>query len=206
MKIIAVTGGIGAGKSTVVAMLAQLGAQIVDGDQLAREVVDPATPRGSDTLAKVRTLLGDEVFLDDGSIGRASVAEAIFSDDELRAGYNRILFPAIEAATVERLAAIAEGDPSATVAHEIPLYTGRALPWHYDYVVTVEADDAIRSERLVQTRGYTPAHAAERIRAQGPSAPREAIADLVIRSDGSREQTQSQVQGLWETVQTLPIG
>lgn len=86
MKIIAVTGGIGAGKSTVVAMLAQLGAQIVDGDQLAREVVDPATPRGSDTLAKVRTLLGDEVFLDDGSIGRASVAEAIFSDDELRAG------------------------------------------------------------------------------------------------------------------------
>ncbi|MGF3053026.1 dephospho-CoA kinase [Microbacterium sp. YY-03] len=204
MRIIAVTGGIGAGKSTVARGLAERGAQLLDGDQVARAVVDPTDPIGAETTAQIRELLGDEAFNADGTLNREAVGARIFADDALRGSYNRILFPAIERATVARIAAIRDADPHATLVHEIPLYTGRALPWTYDYVVTVEADDAVRAERLITGRGYSPQHAADRIAAQGASGPREAIADLVVHTDGTMQQTVEQVETLWQHAQSLP--
>lgn len=204
MRIIAITGGIGAGKSTVARALAERGAHLIDGDQVARAVVDPTDPIGAVTVAQIRELLGDEAFFDDGTLNREAVGARVFSDAELRGSYNRILFPAIERATVARIAAVRAADAEATIVHEIPLYTGRALPWTYDYVVTVEAADEVRLQRLVSGRGYSPEHATDRIVAQGASGPREAIADLVIRTDGTMQQTLAQVEALWQHAQSLP--
>lgn len=204
MRIIAITGGIGAGKSTVARALAERGAHLLDGDEVARAVVDPADPIGAVTVSQIRDLLGDDAFHADGTLNREAVGARVFSDPELRSAYNRILFPAIERATVVRIAAVRASDPQATLIHEIPLYTGRILPWTYDYVVTVEADDAVRAERLISGRGYSPQHAADRIAAQGAAGPREAIADRVIRTDGTMAHTLEQVEALWHDAQSLP--
>lgn len=204
MRIMAITGGIGAGKSTVARALADRGAHLIDGDQVARAVVDPADSIGAVTVAQIRELLGPDAFHADGTLNRESVGARIFPDAQLRAAYNRILFPAIERATVVRIAAIRAADPMGTIVHEIPLYTGRELPWSYAYVVTVEADEAIRTQRLITERGYTPQHAADRIAAQGEPGPREAIADLIIRTNGSVAQTMEQVEALWQHAQSLP--
>jgi dephospho-CoA kinase len=204
MRLIALTGGIGAGKSTVAAMLCERGASLVDADAMSREVVDPTSAAGRELLSRVSELLGAEVIRADGTLDRQAAARAIFEDDRLRESYNAIIHPALRSATVAALAAMRAAGAT-VVVHEIPLLTARTgqLPWTYDLVVTVEASPATRAQRLVEVRGYTLEHAAARIAAQGAQADRIAIADVVIGTDSDLGDTRSAVDAVWARIASL---
>lgn len=205
MILVAVTGSIGAGKSTLVAALADRGAAVIDADRTARDVVDPATALGAQTLARIRDLLGTEAITADGALDRPAVATRIFADAQLRTAYDAIIHPVIAHATAERIRALEDEDPNAIVVHEVPLLLGRDhLPWIYDLVVTVEADDDVRLDRLVRDRGHDEQHARERIAAQRSEEYRAAFSDVVVRTDGDASDARESAEALWSRILALP--
>lgn len=194
---VGLTGGIGAGKSTVARALVEHGALLVDGDAASRDVVDPRTPGGAALLPRIAALLGTEAIASDGSLDRAAVAARIFADDALRQEYNALLRPAILAEVARRIDALRRSP--GVVVHEIPLLSRATapLPWSYDVVVTVEAEESLRLQRLQQIRGHTADEARRRIRAQGDEADRVAVADIVLRTDGALTDTLHAADELW---------
>lgn len=195
--LVGLTGGIGAGKSTVARALVERGALLVDGDAASRDVVDPRTPGGAALLPRIAALLGAEAIASDGSLDRAAVAARVFADDALRREYNALLRPAILAEVARRIHALRRSP--GVVVHEIPLLSRATapLPWSYDVVVTVEAEESLRMQRLQQIRGHTADEARRRIRAQGDEAGRVAVADIVLRTDGALTDTLRAADELW---------
>lgn len=205
LRLIALTGGIGAGKSTVAGMLTDRGARLIDADELARRVVDPADDRGRTVLATIAARFGDDLIAADGRLDRVRTADRVFADPDARADYNAIVHPALREATVDAIAALRAARDEGAVIHEIPLLTADtgSLPWTYDLVVTVEAAPDIRLDRLVSGRGYSPQHARARITAQGDETARIAIADVVLRTDGDRADTERSVAELWNRLHSV---
>ena len=189
--LIGLTGGIGSGKSTVAKRLVELGATEIDADLLAREVVSP----GSDGLAEVANRFGEDLITPEGGLDRALLAERAFSSDENRKALEAILHPRIQKLSRERIS-----QASGLVVYTIPLLveTNSALP--FDKVVTVSAPEAIRVERLVQSRGMTEVEARARISAQATDEQREAVADYVINSDCSMDDLHAQVDLIFHEV------
>ena len=194
--LVAITGGIGAGKSTVAALLHERGARLVDADRIARDVVDPVTEVGRQTLAEITSMFGESMLRNDGTLDRQRVADTIFSDRSRRAAYNGVVHPRILRATQAALKQLADDE---IVVHEIPLLSADTapLPWRYDLIITVEADDRERVERLVRERGYSRTHALARIEAQGSAKRRISIADIVLRTDGEIAEMQATLDALW---------
>lgn len=204
-RLIALTGGIGAGKSTVARMLTDRGARLIDADDLARRVVDPADDRGRAVLAAIAARFGDDLIGPDGRLDRARTADRVFADPDARAAYNAIVHPALREATVDAIAALRAARDEGIVVHEIPLLTADTgpLPWTYDLVVTVETDPEVRLDRLVSRRGYSPEHARARIAAQGDETDRIAIADVVVRTDGDLTDTERSVAEMWNRLHSV---
>lgn len=199
-RLVALTGGIGAGKSTVARAFSAHGARVIDADALSRAVVDPTTSVGAGVLEEIVSRFGATMLSSDGGLDRGRMASTIFADDVLRAEYNAILRPALIEATVAAIdAERARRANAGVIVHEIPLLTRDSgeLPWRYDCVVTVEASAALRIGRLIADRGYTPEHARARIAAQGAEEDRLSIADAVIRTDGGIADVHAQVDALW---------
>ncbi len=188
--MIGLTGGIGAGKSVVARRLAELGAVVIDADQLAREVV----ARGTEGLAEVRKLFGDDVITPDGSLDRPAVAARVFGDEAARRRLEEIIHPRVRQATAERIAAAA---PDAVVVNDVPLLVEAGLSDTFDLVVVVEAPDQVRISRLVRDRGMTQQQASERIAAQASAEQRRAVADVVLDNSGDIEALNAQVDKLW---------
>src|SRR6266540_1350745 len=188
--MIGLTGGIGAGKSVVARRLAELGAVVIDADQLAREVVS----RGTEVLAEVRKLFGDDVITPDGSLDRPAVAARVFGDEAARRRLEEIIHPRVRQATAERIAAAA---PDAVVVNDVPLLVEAGLSDTFDLVVVVEAPDRVRISRLVRDRGMTQQQASERIAAQASAEQRRAVADVVLDNSGDIEALNAQVDKLW---------
>ena len=193
MKV-AVTGGIGSGKSAVSSRLATRGAVVVDADRIAREVVEPGTPG----LAAVVDEFGSGVLASDGSLDRAALAAIVFADPERRAALEAIVHPLVGARSAELLAA-APGD--AVVVYDVPLLAesaGSALgrTREFDAVVVVEAPVQTRLDRLV-SRGLTEADARARIAAQADDDRRRAIADHVVDNSGDLAELDAAVDRLW---------
>ena len=190
MLRIGLTGGIGAGKSTVAARLAELGATIVDADRLAREVVEPGTPG----LAAVVEAFGADVLLPDGRLDRPALGRTVFGDAEQLARLNGILHPLIG----ERTRAVIEAAPSnAVLVHDIPLLVENGLAAGFALVIVVDAPEPERIRRLVEDRGMRPDDAQARIRAQAGDAERRAVADVWIDNSGTAEATRAQVDACW---------
>jgi dephospho-CoA kinase len=183
------TGGAGAGKSTVAARLRELGAVVIDADALARGVLEP----GSDGLRQVVAAFGEQVLRPDGSLDRAALAAVVFADPERRRELEAITHPRIAARTSERLAA---APADAVVVHDVPLLVEKALAPAYDLVVVVDAPVERRVERLVG-RGLAEADARARIAAQATRAEREAVADVWLDNDGSVADLVAAVDVLW---------
>jgi dephospho-CoA kinase len=183
------TGGAGAGKSTVATRLRQLGAVVIDADALAREVLEP----GSDGLRQVIAAFGEQVLRPDASLDRAALAAVVFADPERRQELEAITHPRIAARTSELLAAAPD---AAVVVHDVPLLVEKALAPAYDLVVVVDAPVERRVERLVG-RGLTEADARARIAAQATRAEREAVADVWLENDGSVADLVAAVDELW---------
>ncbi|MFM1994373.1 MAG: hypothetical protein RL537_1062 [Actinomycetota bacterium] len=177
--LIALTGGIGSGKSTVAAEWVRLGAREIDADQLAREVVEP----GSRGLAMLVDEFGEKVLYANGSLNRAKLAEMSFSDPSIRKRVEAILHPLIQALALQRTSENSQG----VTVYTIPLLVETKSPLKFDKVVTISCPEEVRLERLIK-RGLRREDATKRISAQASDNERERVADLVIDSNCSLEE------------------
>ena len=191
MLVVGLTGGIGAGKSTVAQCFAELGAFVIDADQLARMVVE----RGTDGFAEVLLRFGDEVILN-GDIDRKKLAEIIFSDEAARRDLEAIIHPRVQAMFAEAVAGLDHDD---ILIYEIPLLVESNAAEKFDYVITVESDIELRKERLLK-RGLFISQIEKRIAAQASPQSREAAADTVIYNNSDEDSLLRQVENLWESV------
>ncbi len=187
---IGLTGGIGAGKSTVAERLRELGATVIDADQVAREVVEPGTPG----LAAVVQAFGSEVLAADGRLDRPALGRIVFADGEKLAQLNAIVHPLIG----ERTQALIDSvPPDAVLVHDIPLLVENQLGPGFQLVIVVDAPEPERIRRLVTDRGMTEDEAVARIRAQAGEAERRKVADVWIDNSGPRADTIAQVDACW---------
>jgi dephospho-CoA kinase len=191
MLVVALTGGIGAGKSTVAQNFAELGALVIDADQLARIAIE----RGSDGFAEVLLRFGDEIIFN-GDIDRKKLAEIVFSDEAARRDLEKIIHPRVQAIFAEAVEDLEHDD---ILIYEIPLLVETDAAEKFDYVITVEADMELRKERLLK-KGLYISQIEKRMAAQATQESREAIADYVIRNDGDEDSLLRQVENLWESV------
>jgi len=191
MLVVGLTGGIGAGKSTVSELFARLGALVIDADQLARMAIE----RGTDGFAEVLLRFGDEVILN-GDIDRQKLGELIFSDENARKDLEAIIHPRVQALFAE---AVADLKPDDILIYEIPLLVETGAAGKFDYVITVEADIETRKSRLLK-KGLYISQIEKRIAAQATEEARCAVADSVIRNDGDEDSLLRQVENLWESV------
>jgi dephospho-CoA kinase len=186
---IGLTGGIGSGKSTVAALLAQHGARVVDADRIAREVVEPGTPG----LAAVVAEFGGGVLTGDGALDRPALAGLVFGDPAARARLDAVVHPLVRARAAELVAA---APADAVVVQDVPLLVETGQAGSYDLVLVVETDLATRVARLVD-RGLTAEDARARIASQATDEQRRAVADVVLRNDGDRDALAAQVERFW---------
>ncbi|WP_127782588.1 dephospho-CoA kinase [Rhodococcus sp. X156] len=191
MLRVGLTGGIGAGKSTVSRRWAERGAVVVDADLIAREVVAPGTPG----LAQLVERFGDGILDADGALDRPALAAVAFADPAERAALNAVLHPLIGARTAELVAA---APADAVVVQDIPLLVeGRMAPlFHLVVVVHTDADE--RVQRLVGQRGMTAEDARARIGAQASDEQRRAAADVWLDNGGAPDSLLAEVDQLWE--------
>ncbi|MHC5796263.1 dephospho-CoA kinase [Lacisediminihabitans sp. FW035] len=199
MYLIGLTGGIASGKTVVATRLQQLGAIVVDADQLARDVVAPNTPG----LAEIADRFGPDVIAPDGSLDRPALGRLIFQDPDARLALNAITHPAIRRLSAELFAAADRADPNAVVVYDVPLLVeaSRQPGYHdFDLVVVVNASAETRLRRLIELRGLTREEARHRLNSQATDTERLVIADVVIDSNGSLDETIAQAEALWESL------
>lgn len=189
MLVVALTGGIGSGKSTVGQIFAQLGAIVVDSDQLARDVLE----RGSIGFNEVVAKFGDEI-LKNGEIDRQLLASIVFKDPTKRSELEQITHPLIRKAFAE---IIARSTSNSIVINQIPLLVESNHDYKFDHVITVSASEDIRAQRLLK-RGLTGVQIRERMQAQATDQVRESIADSVIVNEKSEQEITDQVEKIWE--------
>jgi dephospho-CoA kinase len=193
---IGLTGGIGSGKSTVAALLAERGARVVDADRIAREVVEPGTPG----LAAVVAEFGARVLTADGALDRPALAALVFGDPGARARLDAVVHPLVRARAAELVAA---APPDAVVVQDVPLLVETGQAGAYDLVLVVETDPGTRVARLVE-RGLSAEDARARIASQATDEQRRAVADVVLRNDGDREALAAEVERFW-TERVQPV-
>lgn len=189
MLRIGLTGGIGAGKSTVSATFSECGGIIVDGDVIAREVVEP----GTEGLAKLVAEFGDDILLPNGALNRPALAAKAFVDDERRAKLNGIVHPLVARRRQEIIDAVHD---DAVVVEDIPLLVETGMAPLFPLVVVVTAPVETRVERLIK-RGMDEADARARIAAQAPEEERRAIADVLLDNSGSQAELVENARDLW---------
>lgn len=189
MLRVALTGGIGSGKSLVGEYLEQLGAIVFDSDQLARDVVERGTP-GFDAIVK---RFGDGV-LTDGQINRAKLAELIFNDKSARADLEGIIHPRVKEMSDRIIANAPEGS---VVVNQIPILFETSGASRFDLVITVESENALRFQRL-RERGMKDYEIEKRMAAQASTEQRRGIAHFCLENNGTREDLLSAVERLWE--------
>jgi dephospho-CoA kinase len=195
MFLVGLTGGIASGKSTVATLLADYDVEIIDADEIAREVVIP----GSDGLNQVIREFGPQILEKDGTLSRAELAGIVFSDPVKRAVLERILHPLIKECTRGR---ISQSD-SAVVVYVVPLLVEAKVDYPFDLVVTIEAGSETQIRRLVEIRSKTTEDAAARISAQASEAERVARADVRIDGSLSLKDLEIAVSKLWSQIQLL---
>jgi len=191
MLRVGLTGGIGSGKSTVAQRFRELGAVVIDADQLAREVVAV----DSTGLAAIRGRFGDAVLAGDGSLDRGALGEIVFADPLARRDLEAITHPLIGARTRTLVEAAA---PEQIVVHDVPLLVELDMAARYHLTVVVGADEDIRMARLVGTRGAAEPDVRARIAAQAADRERRAAADAWLDNNGTRDELIAQVDALWQ--------
>ncbi|MFP7833309.1 dephospho-CoA kinase [Marisediminicola sp. LYQ134] len=202
MLLIGLTGGIASGKSVVARRLADHGAVHVDADALAREAVD----RGTEALTEIEREFGADVVTAEGDLDRRALAAIVFGDRAKLDRLNAITHPAVRALARERISAAGEADPDAVVVYDIPLLVETGRTGEFDLVVVVEASDEVRIERLVDLRGMSRTDAESRIASQATNAERRAVADIVIDSGSTLEETLAAADEVWRVAARSAAG
>ncbi|MEP6463456.1 MAG: dephospho-CoA kinase [Frankiaceae bacterium] len=199
MLRVGLTGGIGSGKTEVTRRLAERGAEIIDADLLAREVVAPGTPG----LASIVDAFGSEVLAPDGTLDREYLAHLVFHDPARRKRLEDIVHPLVRAETAHRMAA---APPDSIVINDVPLLVETHRVPLYEVVIVVAASPQTQLDRLVRLRGMTPEDAQARIDAQIPLADKVSVATYVIENDGDLAALEPQVNQLWRELRQLAAG
>lgn len=194
MPLIALTGGIASGKSTIARRLDEHGAVIVDADAIVRDVQSVGSP----VLQRIAAEFGEDVIQSDGSLDRAALGAVVFSDDAARERLNAIVHPAVRRASSERFESAFAADPGAVVVYDVPLLVEARVDDPWELIVVAHAPAALRERRLVELRGASEADARARIAAQVSDEKRLAAADVVIDTSGSLADTLAQTDALWE--------
>jgi len=189
MLIVALTGGIGSGKSTVGQIFAQLGAIVIDSDQLARDVLE----RGSLGFDEVVAKFGDEI-LKNGEIDRQLLASIVFKDPKKRSELEQVTHPLIRKAFAE---VVARSESNSIVINQIPLLVESNHNYKFDHVINISASEAIRTQRLLK-RGLTADQIKQRMQAQATDQMRESVADSVIINETDEQNLSDQVEIIWE--------
>lgn len=198
---VGLTGGIASGKSTVSAILRELGAVVIDADALAREVVAKGTPG----LASVVAEFGRGLLTADGELDRAAMGALVFHDESARKRLEAIVHPLVFERIVDLETHAPEG---AVVVHDIPLLaeSGRAAApdrGGFDAVVVVDAPPEVQVDRMLRDRGWTEADALARIAAQASPEDRRAIATYVVENTGTRAELRAKVEAIFRDLQHL---
>jgi len=192
MLRVGLTGGIGSGKSTVAQRFRELGAVVIDADQLAREVVAV----DSAGLAAIRQRFGEAVMAPDGSLDRGALGQIVFADPQALKDLEAITHPLIRARTSTVMESAA---PQEIVVHEVPLLAELDMAAAYHLTVVVGADADVRMARLTGARGFTQTDARARIAAQASDRVRRAAADVWLDNNGTVDGLLAQVDALWQT-------
>ena len=185
------TGGVASGKSTVSAMLAELGAVVIDADLLAREVVAKGTPG----LAEIVEEFGPGVLTADGELDRPAVGAIVFADEVRRRRLEAIIHPRVRARGAELEA---DASPGALVVHDIPLLAETGQGAVFDAVLVVDVPEEVQLDRMVRQRGMSEEEARARIAAQASREERAAIATHVIDNNGTLEDLRRRVAEVFE--------
>ncbi len=194
--LVGLTGGIGAGKSTVSSALAELGAVVIDADRITRQVQAPGQP----VFEAMVERFGPAIVAADGALDRQAVADIVFTDARALADLNAIVHPAVGAEMARQLEAEAADDH--VVVLDIPLLVESGRD-DLAALVVVDADPEIAVERLVAQRGFPEADARARIARQASRQERLDKADFVIHNDGDRSGLAPQIEACWTWLQTL---
>jgi dephospho-CoA kinase len=195
MLMVGLTGGIGAGKSTVAALLAQRGAIVVDADAIAREVVEPGMP----ALEKLVERFGPEILQPDGSLDRPRLGAIAFVDAETKKDLEAITHPAIGELFLQR---VAEAPPGSVVVHDVPLLVESKRGFQYAAVIVVEAPLEVRLDRL-EARGVPRDDARRRIELQASDEDRREVATWIVDNSGDLDALVPQVDRIWAELEKM---
>jgi dephospho-CoA kinase len=196
--LIALTGGIAAGKSTVAEVWTQLGAEIIDSDQLARLVVQPGTVGLSELVNK----FGASILNPDGTLNRESLGRIVFTDEASRRTVESILHPLIRQLAEERFAK----STSPHLVYAIPLLVEAGSSYKFDRVCAISAPESVRISRLISNRNLTLDEATKRVRSQVSDTARESVADVVIDSNCTLDELRTRAEQAWTTLTAPPQG
>ena len=197
MLVVGLTGGIGSGKSLAAQFFAELGALVIDADQLARDAIE----RGSEGFDQLIATFGDSI-LHNGLVDRRALGELVFRDAEAKKKLEAIIHPIVRKEFEEAVASL-ENDQ--ILIYEIPLLFETKAMERFDYIVTVEAEMQLRKERLLK-KGLRNSEIESRIAAQASREERESIADQVFENVGSEDELLRSVENLWELLKMRSKG
>jgi len=201
MLLVGLTGNIASGKSTVSRLLSERGATIIDADVLARRAVE----QGTAAFDQIVNRWGAAVLNADGHLDRAALRRVVFADHEQLEELNQIVHPEVERLRT-RLVDKARKREDRLVVCDIPLLFERHMTDRFDRIILVDANRALRLERLVKDRGLDETEAMEMIAAQMPAELKRARADFVIDNDGTLTQLERRVQDVWATLSNEALG
>ncbi len=200
MPLIALTGGIASGKSTIARRLAEHGAVVVDADRIVRDVQSP----GSSVLDDIAHAFGAHLVDADGALDRAALGAVVFGDDAALQRLNALVHPAVRAESQRQFDAAFAADPGAVVVYDVPLLVEARVDDPWELIVVAHAPAEVRRRRLVELRGMDEAAASARISAQVSDEARLAVADVVIDTAGTLDETRAQTDALWERLRPSP--
>ena len=197
MLVVGLTGGIGSGKSLAAQFFAELGALVIDADQLARDAIE----RGSEGFDQLIATFGDSI-LNNGLVDRRALGELVFRDAEAKKKLEGIIHPIVRREFEEAVQSLEQDQ---ILIYEIPLLFETKAMERFDYIVTVEADMQLRKERLLK-KGLRNSEVESRIAAQASREERVSIADQVFENDGSEDELLRSVENLWELLKMRSKG
>ncbi len=199
MPVVAVTGGVASGKSTVTAVLESRGAVVIDADVLAREAV----AAGSDVLASIAERFGHGILDPHGELDRQALGRIVFSDSKARVDLNAIVHPRVRELYREAIARANRDHPQRVVVYAVPLLAEARTADEFDAIVVVDAPAEERERRLVDHRGFSAEEASARVHSQATDAQRLALADSVLDASGDLSQTERAAHQLYEELHEL---
>ena len=197
MLVVGLTGGIGSGKSLAAQFFAELGALVIDADQLARDAIE----RGSDGFDQLIATFGDSI-LNNGLVDRRALGELVFRDPAAKRKLEGIIHPIVRQEFEEAVASL---EKNQVLIYEIPLLFETKAMERFDYIVTVESDLQLRKERLLK-KGLRISEIESRIAAQASREERTSIADQVFENNGSEDELLRSVENLWELLKMRSKG